>query len=59
MENVILIAYVAISLFVILAGLKWIITIARLTIRLTVGLVKVLINVVMFPIGMVMKLFKE
>lgn len=34
MENVILIIYVALSLLVILAGLKWVIAIARLAIKL-------------------------
>ena len=58
MENAILISYVALSLFVILVGLKWIIAIASLAIRLILGLVKLLINVMMFPIGLVMKLFR-
>lgn len=58
MGNVILIVYVALSLFAILAGLKWIIAIARLVLRLVIGFLKLLINVAMFPIGIIIKAFK-
>ncbi len=58
MENVILIAYVVLSLLVILAGLRWIIAIARLALRLVIGLLKLLINTVMLPVGLILKIFK-
>lgn len=58
MENVILIAYVTLSFLVILAGLRWIIAIARLTIRLAIGLVKIFVSVAMFQMGFLMKVLK-
>ena len=58
MDTAVVVIFVALSIIVILAGIKWIYSIAGLLIRLTWKIIKGIGTVLLFPIGLIMKALK-
>ena len=58
MDTAVVVIFVALSIIVILAGIKWIYSIASLLIRLAWKIIKGTGTVLLFPIGLIMKALK-
>ena len=58
MDTAVVVIFVALSIIVILTGIKWIYSIASLLIRLTWKIIKGIGTVLLFPIGLIMKVLK-